>query len=115
MSQIIKPVMLDETGQQSVTKLTEMLSKMQILAEAIEAVHSVNGMTGDVIIDAGTIKTNKLDSSSKTISQILSEEQTLVNGVIAELQAAIARTPVSFSTNVIENDDYQLSITLGTP
>lgn len=126
MSQIIKPVMLDETGQaigeklddtkqMTSARLTELIGRLQTIAEAIEAVHSVNGMDGDVVIDASTIQTNKLDPNSKTISQLLSEEQTLVNNVISEIQAAIGRTPVSFSASQIEDEDYLLTITLGTP
>lgn len=114
MSQIIKPVMLDETGQTSVQRLTELNSKMQLLAEAIESVHSVNGMTGDVVIDSTNIKLNKL-TNNKTIAQVLSEEQTNVNSVLSGIQQAIARTPLTFATSQIEGDDYLLTFTLGTP
>ena len=43
--------MLDETGQISVQRLTELNALMLQLAEAVAAVHSVNGMIDDVILD----------------------------------------------------------------
>lgn len=115
MSLITKPIMLDETGQTSVQRLSELNTKMQLLAEAIESVHSVNGMTGDVVIDASNIKTNKLDPGSKTVKQAIDDEQSAVNSAVSSMQQAISRTPVHFSTTQIEDEDYLLTITLGTP
>ena len=126
MSQIIKPVMLDETGQALGNKLdqnnqittqrmTELIGQVQTLAEAIEAVHSVNGMTGDVVIDSSNIVLNKL-TNPKTIAQVLSEEQSNVNAAMSTIQEAITRTPVNMSTSQIEDtDDYVLTLTLSTP
>lgn len=126
MSQIIKPVMLDETGQALVTKqdqnnqittqrMAELIGQVQTLAEAIEAVHSVNGMTGDVVIDSSNIVLNKL-TNPKTIAQVLSEEQSSVNTAMSTIQEAITRTPVNMSTSQIEDtDDYVLELTLSTP
>lgn len=162
MSQIIKPVMLDETGQaanqrldtlgnkldshkeataQKLTelgneidshkeataqKLTELGgklegvgAKLQNISDAIESVHSVNGMTGDVVIDSTNIKVNKMDSGSKSIAQVLSDEQSSVNGAVSNMQSNVnaaiqrlneANIPVSFSTSEIESDDYLLTI-----
>lgn len=158
MSQIIKPVMLDETGQTTNQRLNELggkvdshkdttsqslatlggkidsqsaassqsLStlggrvdalgvKMQNIADAIESVHSVNGMTGDVVIDSTTIKTSKLDPNSKSIAQFLSEEQSAVDTEMTMLRAAIGRTPLTFATTQIEDDDYLLTFTVGVP
>lgn len=139
MSQIIKPVMLDETGQETNTKLTELGGKVDshkeqtaeslselssqveateealtAVAEAIAAVHSVNGMTGNVVLDSSSIVLNKFNNS-KTISQVLSEEQGTVTTALQTIQEAITRTPVSFSTSVIEEDEYLLTIALATP
>ena len=126
MSQIIKPVMLDETGQALVSKqdqnnqittqrMAELIGQVQTLAEAIAAVHSVNGMTGDVVIDSSNIVLNKL-TNTKTIAQVLSEEQSSVNTAMSTIQEAITRTPVNMSTSQIEDtDDYVLELTLSTP
>ena len=114
MSLITKPIMLDETGQTSVQRLTELNGKMQTLAEAIESVHSVNGMTGDVVIDSTNIPLNKLNNP-KTVAQVLAEEQSSVNSAVSSMQQAISRTPVSFATSQIEVDEYLLTITQGTP
>lgn len=156
MSQIIKPIMLDETGQVTNqkltelgtkidqhksetagqlaslgtkldahktdttaqiagigTKLTDVASNLDAIAEGIASVHSVNGMTGDVVLDSTTIKVSS--SNSKTIAQVLSEEQSSVDSAVSEVQAAVARTPVSFSASSIEDDDYLLTIALATP
>lgn len=145
MSQIIKPVMLDETGQVTNQRLTDLGTKidahktetasqisgigtklnsvatntaavannLNAIAEGIASVHSVNGRTGDVVIDSTNIPLSQ--TNVKTISQVLSEEQSSVSSAVSEIQAAVARTPVSFSANVIENDDYLLAIALGTP
>ena len=115
MSQIIKPVMLDETGQVSVQRLTELNALMLQLAEAVAAVHSVNGMIDDVILDSTNITVNKLDPSSPTIAQLLASEQGDIDTLMATLQAAIGRTPLTFSTSQIEGDDYELTFTVGTP
>ena len=139
MSQIIKPVMLDETGQVTNTRLTELGTKvdglgttmtnntaatgqkldavkdqLHTLAEAIAAVKTVNGMDGDVVIDATNISVNKLNNP-KTIKQVLDEEQASVNSAVTSMQQAIARTPVSFAASKVEGEDYLLTITLGSP
>lgn len=96
-------------------KVDTLGTKMQNIADAIESVHSVNGMTGDVVIDSTTIKTNKLDPNSKSIAQFLSEEQSAVDTEMATLQAAIGRTPLTFAAEQIEDDDYLLTFTVGVP
>lgn len=156
MSQIIKPVMLDETGQVTNqkltdlgtkidqhksetagqigaiatkidqhktetssqisgigTKLTNVATNLNAIAEGIASVHSVNGQTGDVVIDSTNIPVSQ--SNSKTIAQVLSEEQTTVNSAVSSMQSAIARTPVSFSASAIEDDDFLLTVALSTP
>lgn len=156
MSQIIKPVMLDETGQVTNqrltdlgtkidshktetagqiaslgtkidnhktetssqisgigTKLTAVATNLNSIAEGIASVRSVNGQTGDVVIDASNIPISR--GNNKTISQVLSEEQTSVSSAVSEMQSAISRTPVSFSTSSIENEDYLLTVALATP
>lgn len=114
MSLITKPIMLDETGQTSVQRLTELNTKMQQLADAIVSVRSVNGLTGDVVLDSTLIKVNKT-SDQRTIYQLLSEEQTAVSNAVTTMQQAIRRTPVDFDTDQILDDDYLLTISLGTP
>ena len=96
-------------------KVDNLSTRMQNIADAIESVHSVNGMTGDVVIDSTTIKTNKLDPNSKSIAQFLSEEQSAVDTEMATLQEAIGRTPLTFAAEQIEDDDYLLTFTVGAP
>lgn len=111
MSQIVKPVMLDETGQLTNTKLDGLnasvsgglagvsgtvssgdaakAAKLLQIAEAIESVHSVNGMTGDVIVDSTNIVLNKLDPESATIQEILANEQAAVTSAVNEMTSAV--------------------------
>ena len=145
MSQIIKPIMLDETGQVTNQRLTDLGTKidahktetasqisgigaklnsvatntatvadnLNAIAEGIASVHSVNGQTGDVVIDSTNIPVSQ--SNTKTIAQVLSEEQTTVNSAVSSMQSAIARTPVSFSASAIEDEDFLLTVALSTP
>lgn len=145
MSQIVKPVMLDETGQLTNTKLDGLTAsvsgglagvsgsvssgdvtkaaKLLQIAEAIESVHSVNGMIGDVVIDSSSIKLNKMDPTSATIQQILTNEQNAVTAALDAMTSAVtesiskleeAESPVSFEVEEIEDEDGDYLLTIST-
>lgn len=58
MATVTKPIVLDET--------------MKELLSMIDGLRSVNGLTGDVILDGNNIKINAKNSSSKTLQQAFS-------------------------------------------
>ena len=83
---------------------------LQALTEALvgvlASVKSVNGKYGVVVLDSGDILISKTAQNSKTISEVLTE-----------LAAAVAATPLTFTTSQISGSstDYLLTVTQGTP
>jgi hypothetical protein len=74
------------------------------LVEVLASVKSVNGKYGIVILDSGDILISKFATGSKTIREVL-----------AEMQNAIAETPLSFTAENISGDDFKIIVIQGTP
>lgn len=76
------------------------------MVEVLASVKSINGKYGVVVLDSGDLLINKNASGSKTVKTM-----------VEEMQEAIAKTPLHFSTesNPDISDDYTLMVTLGTP
>ena len=79
---------------------------LQAIAEILTSVKSVNGKYGVVVLDSGDILIAKNTTGSKTVEQVL-----------AELQTAVAATPLEFTPVRVQGtaSDYMIEITLGTP
>ena len=74
------------------------------LIGVLASVKSINGKYGVVVLDSGDILISRTTQGSKTVKQM-----------IEEMQATIAKTPLTFGATQIEGDDYTLTITQGTP
>lgn len=114
MSQILKPIALDESVQITNQKIdnlnTQIVNAMGSMTNELigllASVKSINGKYGIVVLDSGDILITKDQGNSKTIKQMLTE-----------MNDAIALTPLSFSTELITGTaaDYTLNIVVGTP
>lgn len=129
MSKIVKPIALDETLQATNNKLDDLktqstsqstaltniktaIDQLKTSEEALSndligvlgSVKSINNKTGAVVLDSGDLKMDKSQPSSKTVKQMVNE-----------MTAAIAQTPLTFTATQIEDDDYLLTVTQGTP
>ena len=82
MATVTKPIVLDET--------------MRELLSMIDGVKSVNGLTGDVVLDGNTIKINARSATSQTLGQAFTKA---------------GRASVELVSGTSE--DYKLTITNG--
>ena len=58
MATVVKPIVLDET--------------MRELLSMIDGIKSVNGLTGDVVLDGNNLKINARSETSKTLKEAFS-------------------------------------------
>lgn len=76
------------------------------LVGVLASVKSINGETGEVVLDGNKLLINHNQQNSKTVTQMLNE-----------MAAAIAETPLNFSAELITgtSDEYMVVVTQGTP
>ena len=86
------------------TTLSGSNSLLEAIANILISVRSVNGEYGVVVLDSGDILINKNVVSSKTVETVLSE-----------LEDAVANTPLTFTPTLISGDDYNITVTIGSP
>ena len=77
---------------------------LEAIANILISVRSVNGEYGIVVLDSGDILINKNVVDSKTVEEVL-----------VELEDAVESTPLTFTPSLISGNDYNVSVTIGSP
>ena len=86
------------------TTLLSSNALLEAIGNILISVRSVNGEYGVVVLDSGDILINKNVVSSKTVEEVLSE-----------LEDAVENTPLTFTPTLISGDDYNITVTIGSP